>query len=124
LHGVALIVNHYWRKTKIQLNKYVAWLLFFMFINIAFIIFRSNTLEDAFSIIFALINFTNIGSVNLAAFALITASLLITTLLKNTSSYLNDNIKTSRISLLFSIIIFFLSIILLSQPTEFIYFQF
>lgn len=124
LHGIALIVNHYWRKTKIQLNKYVAWLLFFMFINIAFIVFRSNTLEDAFSIIFALINFANIGSVNLTAFTLITASLLITTSLKNTSNYLNDNIKASRVSLLFSIIIFSLSIIFLSQPTEFIYFQF
>jgi len=51
LHGLALCVHRLWKKTGIRLSKIVAWLLTFNFINIAWIFFRTPTLEDAFRIL-------------------------------------------------------------------------
>lgn len=46
-HGVALVVNHLWKKRKKKLPGFVAWLLTFHFINIAFVIFRAKDLAAA-----------------------------------------------------------------------------
>jgi D-alanyl-lipoteichoic acid acyltransferase DltB (MBOAT superfamily) len=47
MHGVALVVNQYWKKVKRPLPGSLAWILTFIFINLAFVAFRSPTLGDA-----------------------------------------------------------------------------
>lgn len=55
LHGLALVVNHWWRKAKLSLPPVPAWLLTFLFVNTAFVFFRSRTLGDALEMLGAMI---------------------------------------------------------------------
>jgi alginate O-acetyltransferase complex protein AlgI len=47
MHGAALVVNQYWKKTKRKLPAPVAWALTFSFVNLAFIVFRAPDLATA-----------------------------------------------------------------------------
>jgi hypothetical protein len=47
LHGLALVVNHMWKKRKKKLPPFLAWLLTFNFVNMAFVIFRAHSIHDA-----------------------------------------------------------------------------
>ncbi|HWA74800.1 MAG TPA: MBOAT family O-acyltransferase [Polyangiaceae bacterium] len=48
LHGVALAVNQYWKRWKLlRLPPILGWLLTMLFVNVAFVLFRSATLADA-----------------------------------------------------------------------------
>lgn len=47
LHGAGIIVNHYWRKTKIKLHHIAAWFITFNFVNIGFVFFRATDIESA-----------------------------------------------------------------------------
>jgi len=51
LHGVFICINHLWRKTKIQLPKFINWLLTFNAVNLAWIFFRANSFESAMNIV-------------------------------------------------------------------------
>lgn len=51
LHGIVLVVNNVWRKKKLRCPDPVGWILTFLFVNFAFVIFRSQNLADAFSMI-------------------------------------------------------------------------
>ena len=51
LHGLALVVNHNWKKKKKKLPSWFAWFLTFNFINISFIIFRAKHMEDAWKVL-------------------------------------------------------------------------
>jgi alginate O-acetyltransferase complex protein AlgI len=50
LHGLAIVTNHYWKKTKIKLPVFLAWFLTFNFLNLTFVIFRAQTWTDATNI--------------------------------------------------------------------------
>ena len=54
LHGLFICINHLWRKTKIVLPKWLAWLLTFNAVNIAWIFFRAENVDKALTIIKAL----------------------------------------------------------------------
>jgi len=57
LHGVALVANQYWRKKKMpKLPAFGSWLLTFVFVNCAFIFFRSNSVHDAVLMTLSLAN--------------------------------------------------------------------
>jgi len=63
MHGVGLVVNHYWqKKTKIKLPNLLAWALTFTYVNVAFIFFRAESISDATAVLFSLINFESIMS--------------------------------------------------------------
>jgi alginate O-acetyltransferase complex protein AlgI len=47
MHGVALAVNQAWKKSKRRLPDGLGWALTFLFVNAAFIVFRSPTLGAA-----------------------------------------------------------------------------
>jgi hypothetical protein len=47
IHGLALVVNHNWKKKKKKLPYWLAWFLTFNFVNISFVIFRAKSLDDA-----------------------------------------------------------------------------
>jgi alginate O-acetyltransferase complex protein AlgI len=47
LHGAALVVNQYWKKTKRKLPRPLGWALTFAFVNLTFIFFRSPNLSTA-----------------------------------------------------------------------------
>jgi D-alanyl-lipoteichoic acid acyltransferase DltB (MBOAT superfamily) len=51
LHGMALVVHRLWLKTGIRLNKVIAWVLTFNFVNIAWVFFRATSWEDALKVL-------------------------------------------------------------------------
>ncbi len=51
LHGAALCVHRLWMKTGLRMNKVMAWILTFNFINIAWVFFRASNWDDAVKII-------------------------------------------------------------------------
>ena len=47
LHGVALVVCHFWQRLGKRLWRWAAWLLTFMFVNATWVLFRAESLADA-----------------------------------------------------------------------------
>jgi alginate O-acetyltransferase complex protein AlgI len=60
LHGLALVVNNYWRRTKIKLNKYLSWFITFNFVNITMVFFRAEELTDATRVLQSMFSLDNI----------------------------------------------------------------
>ena len=56
LHGLASITLRLWSKTKIQLPYWLSWFITFQFVNLAWIYFRSTTVEQANTIIAKMFN--------------------------------------------------------------------
>jgi alginate O-acetyltransferase complex protein AlgI len=54
LHGVYLVINHVWRKTRIVLPTGVAWFITFIGIVVAWVFFRAHSISDAFAIVQAM----------------------------------------------------------------------
>jgi alginate O-acetyltransferase complex protein AlgI len=51
LHGVAWVGFHFWQKTSWRLPKFIAWIITFNFVNIAWIFFRAQTFSDAWKVL-------------------------------------------------------------------------
>ncbi len=51
LHGIGLVVNNYWRKTKIKMPAVLGWFITFNFLNITFIFFRAKEWDDAIKVL-------------------------------------------------------------------------
>jgi len=51
MHGAALCIHRLWLKTGFHMNKIIAWILTFNFINIAWVFFRAASWEDALKIL-------------------------------------------------------------------------
>ncbi len=60
LHGLALVVNHLWKKRKKKLPSFLAWLLTFNFVNIAFVIFRAKDLAAAVKVFMGMMGLTGV----------------------------------------------------------------
>lgn len=59
LHGVALVINHSWRRLKIKTPRWFGWLLTMVFINISFVVFRAGSFDNAFIVIKSMFGFYN-----------------------------------------------------------------
>lgn len=59
LHGVFICINHVWRKTKIILPKALCWLLTFNAVNIAWVFFRAEDLQQAMHIVSVMFDVSN-----------------------------------------------------------------
>ncbi|CAD7287341.1 Peptidoglycan O-acetyltransferase [Campylobacter suis] len=51
LHGLALVVHRVWSGLGFKLNKIIAWILTFNFVNFAWIFFRAKEWDDAIKVI-------------------------------------------------------------------------
>jgi len=51
LNGIGLIINHYWKRRKIKLNKVLAWFITFNFVNITFVFFRAKDWDEAVKVL-------------------------------------------------------------------------
>lgn len=47
MHGIALVANQFWKKSKRKMPNWLGWLLTFSFVNVAFIVFRSPSIAFA-----------------------------------------------------------------------------
>jgi len=51
LHGLALVVHRLWQGLQIRMPAALAWLLTFLFVNLAWVFFRAKTLDDALRVL-------------------------------------------------------------------------
>ncbi len=148
LHGIGLIINHTFIKSKIKINRFISWFITFNYINLTLIFFRSETLQQSFYIIKTMLGFNkiilpgsmekklsfldgdvefgtylyNLGTDNSYFYYLI-LSLIIIFVFKNTTQ-LQQSFKNQLSYLIVAPILFFLSIINMTESYRFIYFQF
>ncbi|MEA3323294.1 MAG: MBOAT family O-acyltransferase, partial [Patescibacteria group bacterium] len=67
LNGLGIATNHYWKKTKIKMNKVLGWFITFNFVNITFVFFRAKDWSDAVKVLSGMFNFDNIVLPNILA---------------------------------------------------------
>jgi hypothetical protein len=65
LHGLALVVNNYWKKSKMKMNKIFAWFITFNFVNISMVFFRAEEWNDAIKVLKSMFSLNNIMLPNL-----------------------------------------------------------
>ncbi|WP_317454241.1 MBOAT family O-acyltransferase, partial [Campylobacter concisus] len=51
LHGFAIVIHRCWQKLNFKLNKIIAWIITFNFVNFTWIFFRAKSFEDAMKVI-------------------------------------------------------------------------
>lgn len=54
LHGIANIICRLWHKTRINMPKWMAWMITFNFVNIAWIFFRAKSFSSALKVLKAM----------------------------------------------------------------------
>ena len=149
IHGCALVINHYWRRAKIKLNKFIAWFITFNFINFTLIIFRANDLNDVSKVLegmfglngivlpsFLVNNFSYLSEYGIKfggiamnikggmdTFIWLIFGFIIIFLFDN-SIKLKDKFKPTHTTLLFTSLLFFYSIASISEHSTFLYFNF
>lgn len=132
LHGVAMVINRLWSAYNLKMPKILAWFLSFNFVNIAWVFFRANSFDSAFSILKTMLGFNGIPFLTSAPFGtpiprrffiLLPLFMTICIALKNSNQML-ENYKPSWKIAVFTGIIFAISIMSLTKVSEFIYFNF
>jgi alginate O-acetyltransferase complex protein AlgI len=132
LHGLALVAHRLWLKTNIKMNKYLAWLLTFNFLNFTWVIFRANEWNDALKIFKAMLGLEGISldyfqyfpETGWVFFPITVIATLSIISLKNNSNHLAINLTINNRSIVAFFILFYICVINLSAPTEFLYFRF
>ena len=147
VHGTALVINHYYKSKKYKMNNILAWFLTFNFLNLSFVIFRAESMQDAFNVfrgMFAgelvlnhkwydklvlLQEKVEFGAwmQNVSAdgtpFIYIMFALIAVILFKNTITLAN-NMKPNVICLSIIILIFVISVLKMQEVSEFLYYNF
>ncbi len=60
LHGLGLLIFHFWQKTSFRLPRWVAWFITFNFVNAAWVFFRARTFSDAMKVLKGMTGLTGV----------------------------------------------------------------
>lgn len=126
LHGMALVINHFWKSLGFKLPTEVAWFLTFNFVNLAWIFFRAPTWDDATTVVsmmFAWSEFNLDDIYESSVYWQVIIGIALTLLLKNSNQWAKMQKAKLNYELL-SALLLIIGILSLSKVSEFIYFQF
>ena len=148
MHGGALVVNHLWRKRKLAMPRFLAWLITFNFVNLSFIFFRAKSWGSAMRVLEGMGGMNGVmlhkslskvqflqghgikfglwlGSIKGTdrTYIMIIIAILITHLSLN-SMQLVERIKPSWRWMTFMLVASFWSLLNMNRVSEFLYFQF
>ena len=149
LHGFALVIHRAWSKLGFKLWTWLAWLITFNFINIAWVFFRAKEWNDAINILESMFSLNNVvlphileskllfltqygvkfgkyltniqGGISTIVWLFL--AFIIIVFFKNSMEKLKS-FKPDNKHLYFTIFAFFISMIFLSAESEFLYFNF
>lgn len=132
LHGIALVINNIWNKYGFSLPKVVGWFITFNFINIAWVIFRSEAIYDAFNIIQAMFGLHGIilngQEMVLGEKKMLIGFLLIAVILsifgKNSNEFISNMKYNKKYAILLGFLLALSLKLMMVLSTEFLYFQF
>jgi len=134
LHGLALVIHRAWSKLGFKIWTWLAWLITFNFINIAWVFFRAKEWDDAVKVLSGMVNFNMIGSIkSLLNFGgdkidnvftlLLFFSIFIILKLKNTNELMN-NFKPNALNIILMSLSFAFAFLSFNKISEFLYFNF
>jgi len=147
MHGVAQVIHRWWEKKGYRMNKILAWFITFNFINASLIFFRANSFEDVGKVLKGMLGmngmilppytlpfipdslraFITFAPLPLSqgskALLFIIVSLIICLCFKN-SVQLLDKFKPKWYFILFTIVLFIISILYIKNEAVFLYFNF
>ncbi len=150
LHGLTLVIQRAWSKLGFKLWTWLAWLITFNFINIAWVFFRAKEWDDAIKVLSGMFSLDNIvlpdilegrlpfvsdlgiqfGGVfsnikgGLSTIFWITIGFIIILIFKNSMEYMKS-FKHTMISIYFVLSIFYISLYkIFFFKSEFLYFDF
>ena len=147
LHGFATIIHRVWKKLGFSLNRLLAWFITFNFINITWVFFRAKDWQSATKVLDGMFfgklilpiewksSLNSIFSSEKFGYWLshisrdkytiywVIGALIIVTLFKNSNEMLN-RFKPNLLTLIFSVVLFLVSIASLNKFSEFLYFNF
>ena len=63
IHGIALTINHYWKRTKFKINNVIAWFITFNFVNLTMVIFRAKEWDDVEKVLSGMLGMNGISSI-------------------------------------------------------------
>lgn len=67
MHGLALIIHRVWKNYGLTMPRYLAWFITFMFVNIAWVVFRAPDIETAINVISNMFDFSKSMNVSLSS---------------------------------------------------------
>ena len=127
LHGVAIVIHRCWQKLNFKLNKIIAWIITFNFVNFTWIFFRAKSFEDAMKVIRGMFFGEFKIDVNYLEMFFIVLAFLVVLFFKNSMQMAFDKKFKFTIWQIFATSFFlFISIlaIRLNNASEFLYFRF
>jgi len=149
LHGIALVIHKAWSKLDFKLWTWVAWLITFNFVNIAWVFFRAKEWDDAIKVLSGMIDINNIvlpkklaGELSFLneygitfgywliattgdkwTFVYLFVGFILVLVFKNSVQIMN-NCKLNYKTALWAGIAFAVGVLSLTQVSEFLYFNF
>ena len=60
MHGAALVIHRFWKRLHRPLPPVLAWIVTFMFVNVAWVFFRAKTLDDALRVLRGMVDFRSV----------------------------------------------------------------
>jgi alginate O-acetyltransferase complex protein AlgI len=130
LHGTATLIHRIWRDLGFKMNKFLGWFMTINFVNAAWVFFRALSFKDAFKVLRAMVNVTNLGHVqNIQQFGgvfylLVLALLVFLVLFAQNSAYWLERI-TLNSKYAFAIgVLMAIAVLSINKLSEFIYFNF
>lgn len=145
LHGLATVINRFWKTLNIKLPKFVAWLLTFLFVHIGWVFFRSPDLSTAMTLLQKMFDIryfkfppsmaTSLNEMldktfipttyffDLKLLLVFALALAIVALFKNSIEKLKSFTPSFKNAAFISVLAF-LSLLYLTRVSEFLYFKF
>ena len=131
LHGVALVIHRLWSNLGFKMWTWLAWLITFNFVNIAWVFFRAKEWDDALRILGAMFSLDNVVialsleniSGDIFTILWIIAGFILVLFFKNTVEKAKE-LKINYKTLLFTLFCLLVALLSLNKVSEFLYFNF
>ena len=138
MHGLALVINRFYRRFGINMGSFINKILTLIFVNISFVFFRSDSFFGAVNIVKSMFNFetlfyfqklfTIFSRIDLILFFLIFSIVFFLILFQKNSKEISETFKISKKNLTVTILLFLISSFSLinnyGTENRFIYFEF
>lgn len=131
LHGVALLINHQWRRLNVHMPRMLAWLLTFLTVNFLWVLFRAPDFGSAAQVILTMLDFGNMGEFSRGSgiwgdrgvFNMTVVALLAALALPNTQQIL-ARFRPNKWYVVLALVMEITTMFYFSQISDFLYFQF
>ena len=129
LHGSYLLINHFWRNHGYRLPAALCWLLTFITVVVAWVFFRASDYQEACAIVKAMFGFKGFGlqfaytSSAIPVSMSVLGLLLYAGIMPNTQQTVVRKEPSKALAFIVAWLML-ISIMRISNPSEFLYFQF